>query len=369
MNYTHITNVSKQRILIFRRNMPSISLALGQSITIPTNVIDRSQIMNLKDKRFIRVYSTGESVTISDTGSIRDGINAVASSGNVDINQGAMATALAIKNTQSLIDLNIANAAATPAVNEASIKAAVQAAETQARNSIALAATPPVATGGDAATIAGLIEAQAAEVGGAVESYATLIKTVWPPSWVSGTAYDVGDMVFGSGSPYHTLLKCVQAGNTGLVEPNWETVTPDVGDTVLDGTVIWERVSYDALVTPTVYNAPANAVGFTVFCYDHLDIFGLGSDPFLKCEITFDDDSTLSQVLTEGVAAYKLGLESFYMAYLSKTKNIKKITFLADGFTEPYVGSQSLGRKGHVHWVTVGNKEGVPSGDGFLSLT
>ena len=162
MNYTHITNVSKQRILIFRRNMPSISLALGQSITIPTNVIDRSQIMNLKDKRFIRVYSTGESVTISDTGSIRDGINAVASSGNVDINQGAMATALAIKNTQSLIDLNIANAAATPAVNEASIKAAVQAVETQARDSVALAATPPVATGGDAATIAGLIEVQAA---------------------------------------------------------------------------------------------------------------------------------------------------------------------------------------------------------------
>jgi hypothetical protein len=228
-----------------------------------------------------------------------------------------------------------------------------------------------VATGGDAATIAGLIEVQAAEVGGAVESYATLITLRDPLAFGRReTAYDVGDMIIEQGvsTGNFYLLKCVQGGWTGLDEPDWDTVTPDVGDTVLDGSVIWENVSFDNLVTPTVYNAPANAVGFTVICYDQRAIFGQGYDSCLKCEITFDDDSTLSQVLTEGVAAYKLGdTDSFYMSYLSKTKNIKKITFFADGLTDPF-DPGDLGGPGIIRWVTVGSKEGPPSGDRFLSL-
>ena len=241
-----------------------------------------------------------------------------------------------------------------------------------ARDSVALAATPPVATGGDAATIAGLIEAQAAEVGGAVESFKTLITTLDSPSvWKSDFPYALGDMIKEYNSLFSKvyLLKCVQAGDTGLVEPDWETVTPDVGDTVLDGTVIWEHISFDEMVTPTVYNAPANAVGFTVICYDLQCIFSFGYDQLLKCEITFDDDSTLSQALTEGVAAHRAGYTVFHMSYLSKTKNIKKITFLADGFTRPFdYGPGSLGGPGIISWVTVGNKEGTPSGDGFLSF-
>ncbi|MFA5525619.1 MAG: hypothetical protein WC992_02230, partial [Acholeplasmataceae bacterium] len=63
---------------------------------------------------------------------------------------------------QLAVDLSEAKTAVSPAVEGDTIVTAVQAVETQARNSVALAATPPVATGGDAATIAGLIEVQAA---------------------------------------------------------------------------------------------------------------------------------------------------------------------------------------------------------------
>jgi len=226
--------------------------------------------------------------------------------------------------------------------------------------------------------VVGLIEEQAAEVGGAVESYATLITVhdrskQFETSWFDIAWFVSGDMIIEQGvsTGNFYLLKCVQDGYgyTESVEPDWDTVTPDVGDTVLDGEVIWENVGWDALVTPTVYNAPANAVGFTVFCYDQGNIFAGGYDSLLKCEITFDDDSTLSQVLTEGVAAYKLGdTDSFYMSYLSKTKNIKKITFFADGLTYANAGVSDLGGEGHIHWVTVGSKEGPPSGDRFLSL-
>ena len=58
---------------------------------------------------------------------------------------------------------------------------------------------------------------------------------LWPGSWVTATAYTVGDVVKPTTYASHSY-KCTTAGTSGATEPTWGTTN---GGTTADNTVTW----------------------------------------------------------------------------------------------------------------------------------
>jgi len=71
----------------------------------------------------------------------------------------------------------------------------------------------------------------------------------WLGIWAPGTAYQVGNVVFGDGdtTSESVAIRCVSAGTSGANEPAWEL---QVGATTADGGASWETLGRVRDVAP-----------------------------------------------------------------------------------------------------------------------
>ena len=60
------------------------------------------------------------------------------------------------------------------------------------------------------------------------------------PTWITGLAYAVGDIIVPATQPSNPIyLTCTQTGVSGATEPDWHTVQPTIGEQFKDNNIIW----------------------------------------------------------------------------------------------------------------------------------
>lgn len=65
------------------------------------------------------------------------------------------------------------------------------------------------------------------------------------------TAYEVGDVLTSTNLPYDVVIDVTQAGTTGAVEPDWDSIKDDIGNSQAGATSIQELKEQVALLVPT----------------------------------------------------------------------------------------------------------------------
>lgn len=95
--------------------------------------------------------------------------------------------------------------------------------------------------------------------------------------WKSGTAYNIGDVIYSPNAASYVRMECVAAGITGTTEPGWT----GIGTLVTDNTVTWivddvrdgtpvGRPVFDALTSPRAGYIKANGATLSRTAYPRL---------------------------------------------------------------------------------------------------
>lgn len=81
---------------------------------------------------------------------------------------------------------------------------------------------------------------------------ASYFETVNPGAWVSGAVYTLDDCVRPMVSRNGFTYRCTQAGTSGENEPVWPVIS---GESVADGSAIWQAVSCLAIANTSIVSA------------------------------------------------------------------------------------------------------------------
>jgi len=246
------------------------------------------------------------------------------------------------------------------------------------RDEVAAAASPPVATGGDAATIAGRIEDQAFAAGQEAVAFGGSAKmqkgvdvrfgTIFGHKYTPITPGTF--MVIGTAPPY--LFKSVgtSTGVTGATEPTWDT--SEYGALTVDGEVTWEYRPLVEMILPATVNIPEGVSGATG-CFIYFDTITELGEAFFKVTLTLNDNTEISGYGTEPplndpqkLPAATTVMEggklfvSFASQGQSVDKLIKSVTITYDESLPMFTESDYM--IANIWFSTVG---GTPSGGGF----